>query len=208
MTDISHILIFSSDVGLIESLSVGARSSDLWEIAGTIDRHSVETLNSACEGADVLLIDGPDLVWLTGKRPDFVFAKRLSPHLVAIVCDEELLEIVALRVPSLGFLMRTWGGYPSLDALTLVLEGYLSANAQLFDLMTDDVERKAIIDNFEEDEQSVFALLGEGLTNPEIVIRTGLAAGRVKQIVQSLTQKLRLKNRTPVAILAKKNGSA
>ena len=104
--------------------------------------------------------------------------------------------------------MRTWGGYPSLDALTLVLEGYLSANAQLFDLMTDDVERKAIIDNFEEDEQSVFALLGEGLTNPEIVIRTGLAAGRVKQIVQSLTQKLRLKNRTPVAILAKKNGSA
>ena len=101
--------------------------------------------------------------------------------------------------------MRTWGGYPSLDALTLVLEGYLSANAQLFDLMTDDVERKAIIDNFEEDEQSVFALLGEGLTNPEIVIRTGLAAGRVKQIVQSLTHKLRLKKCLKTTIVLSPN---
>ncbi len=104
--------------------------------------------------------------------------------------------------------MRTSGGYPSLDDLTVILEGYLSATNQLFDLMTNHVERKAIIDNFGEDEQSVFALLGEGLTNPEIVIRTGVAAGRVKQIVQSLTHKLRLKNRTPVGIIAKKNGSA
>ena len=51
----------------------------------------------------------------------------------------------------------------------------------------------------------MFALIGRAMPNRLIAAETGLGEGWVKALVQSVTRKLRMKNRTEVAVFAATN---
>ncbi|MGY0060761.1 response regulator [Streptomyces sp. LZ34] len=164
--------------------------------------------------ADVVLLDirMPDVDGLTvlGRLLE---ADRAPAVAMLTTFDAQEYVTAALRAGAAGFLLKdtdpeqlvravrtlAQGGSVLDPGVTrAVIGGYLAAEAE--------ATASAAVEALTPREREVLALLGEGLANPQIAERMGLAPSTVKDHVRALLAKLGGVNRVQAAIVADRAG--
>jgi two-component system, NarL family, response regulator DevR len=139
--------------------------------------------------------DGADLVRQLRERLPAVRCLVLSSY-----ADEDAIA-AALAAGAAGYVVKQVRGADLVSAVHTVAAGGNLANGPGRRPRTNgEVARR--LDVLTEQERSVLALIGEGLTNRQIGERMGLAEKTVKNYTSHLLAKLGLERRTQAAILA------
>lgn len=201
-----RILAASPRPELFRALQHEAGRRKNWEPAGPIDPKCPDLLETACLTADVTLIEAEDLIWLFNNRPKSVKTALPRVQTIVILSEPQLLDVVTLPMPPHGLLLRRPAGQVPIDLLALTLDGYLTSPDPLLGQLSRNLHRLEIVDGFTPEEMQMLVHLGAGLPNRAIAEIAGLAESRVKTVVHGLTRKLRMKNRTAVAVFAATNG--
>ncbi|WKX70933.1 response regulator transcription factor [Streptomyces sp. XD-27] len=196
--------------------------SGLRLILGTAPDIEVVADCSGGEAVDTVVRAGADVVLLDIRMPDvdgLTVLRRLQetprPPAVAMLTTFDAQEYLAaaLREGAAGFLLKDTepeqlvravrtlaeGGSVLDPGVTrAVIGGFLAAEAE--------ATAAAAVRALTPREREVLALLGEGLANPQIADRMGLAASTVKDHVRAVLGKLGGLNRVQAAIVADRAG--
>ncbi|SFQ01308.1 two component transcriptional regulator, LuxR family [Geodermatophilus dictyosporus] len=152
----------------------------------------------------------PDVAVVDMRLPDGDGAdlvRRLRERLPAVRClvlssyaDEDAIA-AALAAGAAGYVVKQVRGADLVSAVhTIAAGGTLTNGPGRRPRANGDVSRRLAV--LTEQERSVLALIGEGLTNRQIGERMGLAEKTVKNYTSHLLAKLGLERRTQAAILA------
>jgi DNA-binding CsgD family transcriptional regulator len=201
-----RILAASSRPELFEALQNQTARRERWSIAGPVDPKIPGLFEQACDDVDVALIEADDLVWLANNRAKTVGTALQRIQTIVILSEGQLLDVLTLPVAPDGLLFRGPAGHVPVDRLALSLDGYLASPGPLLGQLSRNLHRLEIVNRFSPEEMEILAHLGAGLPNRTIAEITGLAESRVKTVTHALTHKLRMNNRTAVAVFAATNG--
>jgi len=177
-----------------------------WELIGIIDPRIGDAFDRTCAMADVALIEADDLIWLWDHRLDTTQKTLSAVRVVVILTDQQMLDVMTRTQQSCGLLLREDYGDVPVDLLELAIKGYMSVSDGLLHRLKTDRLRLDIVGGFSSDELSVLAYIGAAMPNREIARTSRLAESRVKTLVHLVTHKLRMHNRTAVAVFAAANG--
>lgn len=177
-----------------------------WELIGIIDPRIGDAFDRTCAMADVALIEADDLIWLWDHRMDATQQTLSAVRVVVILTDHQMLDVMTRTRQSCGLLLREEYGDVPVDLLELAIKGYMSVSEQLLHRLRTNHLRLDIVGTFTPDELSVLAYIGAAMTNRGIAQTSRLAESRVKTLVHLVTHKLRMHNRTAVAVFAAANG--
>jgi len=124
--------------------------------------------------------------------------------LTSFADDDALFD--AIMAGASGYVLKQIRGTDLVGAVRTVASGQSlldpRTTAQVLDRMRAAAEKKGPVSMLSEQERTVLALIGEGLTNREIGERMFLAEKTVKNYVSHLLAKLGMQRRTQAAILA------
>lgn len=176
-----------------------------WRLIGIIDPREEDVFERTCAIADTLLIDAGDLIWLWNARREATEKTLEILRVVAILSDRQTLDVVPRLPPNSGLLFRTPDGGVPFHTLEIALKGYMSVREPLLDRMKKNQLRLEIVARFSSDERRILAHIGNGRSNRQIARISGLPENRVKTLVHLVTHKLRMENRTAVAMFAVSN---
>jgi DNA-binding NarL/FixJ family response regulator len=151
---------------------------------------------------DVRLPDGDGVTVCRELRSRFPDLRCLM--LTSFADDDALFD--AIMAGASGYVLKQIRGTDLVGAVRTVASGQSlldpRTTAQVLDRMRAAAERKDPVGALSEQERTVLALIGEGLTNREIGERMFLAEKTVKNYVSHLLAKLGMQRRTQAAILA------
>jgi two-component system, NarL family, response regulator DevR len=157
----------------------------------------------------------PDVAVLDVRLPDgdgVTVCRELRSRLPDLRClmltsfddDDALFE--AVMAGASGYVLKQIRGTDLVGAVRTVANGQSLLDprtiAQVLERMRSAAEKKGPVAGLSEQERTVLALIGEGLTNREIGERMFLAEKTVKNYVSHLLAKLGMQRRTQAAILA------
>ena len=157
----------------------------------------------------------PDVAVLDVRLPDgdgVTVCRELRSRLPDLRClmltsfddDDALFE--AIMAGASGYVLKQIRGTDLVGAVRMVARGQSlldpRTTAQVLERMRSAAEKKGPVAGLSEQERTVLALIGEGLTNREIGERMFLAEKTVKNYVSHLLAKLGMQRRTQAAILA------
>ncbi|WP_341912116.1 LuxR C-terminal-related transcriptional regulator [Ferrovibrio terrae] len=177
-----------------------------WELIGIIDPRVSDAFDRTCAMADVVLIEADDLIWLWDHRLDATQKTLSTVRAVVILTDQQMLDVITRAQQSCGLLLREEYGDVPIDLLELAIKGYMSVSSPLMHRLMTNRLRLDIVGTFSPEELSVLAYIGAAMPNREIAQTSCLAESRVKTLVHLVTHKLRMHNRTAVAVFAAANG--
>lgn len=200
-----RVLVASRELDLAGALHREIARLPEWRLIGIIDPREEDVFERTCAMADTLLIDAGDLIWLWRNRREATDKTLESLRVVAFLNEQQLLDVVPRLPLNSGLLFRAPNGDVPLDTLEIVLKGYMSVRELLLDRMKQNRFRLDIVAGFSAEELRVLAHIGNGLSNRQIAGLSGLAENRVKTLVYLVTHKLRMENRTAVAMFAVSN---
>ena len=157
----------------------------------------------------------PDVAVLDVRLPDgdgVTVCRELRSRLPDLRClmltsfadDDALFD--AIMAGASGYVLKQIRGTDLIGAVRTVAGGQSlldpRTTAQVLERMRAAAEDKGPLAGLSEQERTVLALIGEGLTNREIGERMFLAEKTVKNYVSHLLAKLGMQRRTQAAILA------
>ncbi len=157
----------------------------------------------------------PDVAVLDVRLPDgdgVTVCRELRSQLPDLRClmltsfadDDALFD--AIMAGASGYVLKQIRGTDLVGAVRTVASGQSlldpRTTAAVLERMRTAAERKGPVSELSEQERTVLALIGEGLTNREIGERMFLAEKTVKNYVSHLLAKLGMQRRTQAAILA------
>jgi two-component system, NarL family, response regulator DevR len=157
----------------------------------------------------------PDVAVLDVRLPDgdgVTVCRELRSQLPDLRClmltsfadDDALFD--AIMAGASGYVLKQIRGTDLVGAVRTVASGQSlldpRTTAAVLERMRTTAERKGPVAELSEQERTVLALIGEGLTNREIGERMFLAEKTVKNYVSHLLAKLGMQRRTQAAILA------
>jgi DNA-binding NarL/FixJ family response regulator len=157
----------------------------------------------------------PDVAVLDVRLPDgdgVTVCRELRSQLPDLRClmltsfadDDALFD--AIMAGASGYVLKQIRGTDLVGAVRTVASGQSlldpRTTAAVLERMRTAAERKGPVAELSEQERTVLALIGEGLTNREIGERMFLAEKTVKNYVSHLLAKLGMQRRTQAAILA------
>lgn len=206
MADSQRILLASSKLDLARALQRETMRRKNWEMIGPIITPNL--LVSACATADVVLIEAEDLLWLWDKHPETAEDALQQVLVVVILSDHQLLDVVTRAPTRHGLVLRRPTDGTPIGLLALAIEGYIAIPKTLLHRLVTNQLRLDIAGNLPSDVLQILGYLGAALSNRHIAEISGMAENRVKTLVHILTRRLRLKNRTAVAVFAETNGLA
>jgi DNA-binding NarL/FixJ family response regulator len=157
----------------------------------------------------------PDVAVLDVRLPDgdgVTVCRELRSRLPDLRClmltsfadDDALFD--AIMAGASGYVLKQIRGTDLVGAVRTVASGQSlldpRTTAQVLERMRAAAEDRGPVAGLSEQERTVLALIGEGLTNREIGERMFLAEKTVKNYVSHLLAKLGMQRRTQAAILA------
>jgi DNA-binding NarL/FixJ family response regulator len=157
----------------------------------------------------------PDVAVLDVRLPDgdgVTVCRELRSQLPDLRClmltsfadDDALFD--AIMAGASGYVLKQIRGTDLVGAVRTVASGQSlldpRTTAAVLERMRTAAERKGPVAELSEQERTVLALIGEGLTNREIGERMFLVEKTVKNYVSHLLAKLGMQRRTQAAILA------
>jgi two-component system, NarL family, response regulator DevR len=157
----------------------------------------------------------PDVAVLDVRLPDgdgVTVCREIRSQLPDLRClmltsfadDDALFD--AIMAGASGYVLKQIRGTDLVGAVRTVASGQSlldpRTTAQVLERMRSATEQKGPLAELSEQERTVLALIGEGLTNREIGERMFLAEKTVKNYVSHLLAKLGMQRRTQAAILA------
>ncbi len=185
----------------------------------------LEVMGEAGDGAEAVALAAqlePDVVLMDVRMPtlDGIEATRQivsgldSPRvLVLTTFDNDEIVLGALRAGASGFLLKDAPGDQLVAAIKIVASGGSlfapSVTRRLVERFLDDAPQDNIVpglDQLTDREQQILRLVAGGLSNAEIAARLVLSEHTVKTHVTHLLQKLDLRDRTQVVVLAYEAG--
>jgi two-component system, NarL family, response regulator DevR len=161
----------------------------------------------------------PDVAVLDVRLPDgngIELCRELLTKLDKLRClmltsfteDQAMLD--AILAGASGYVVKDITGMELAKAINAVGEGKSLLDNRAAAALMARLRRRAAapgpLDNLTEQEQTLLALLGEGLTNRQIAARMHLAEKTVKNYVSRLLAKLGMERRTQAAVYASKLG--
>ncbi|WP_085556030.1 LuxR C-terminal-related transcriptional regulator [Azospirillum agricola] len=135
-----------------------------------------------------------------------------SVPLLVISGSDEVSDIVdSVRLGARGYILKTSSAEVLEHAISLALSGDIFLplpRAVLSGTVVSDPVRPAsgILDRLTDRQRDVFQLLLAGHSNKEIARGLGVLEGTVKVHVRAIMQKLGVRNRTQVAVVAARSG--
>ena len=174
-------------------------------------------------GIRTVLALGPDVVLMDVRMPvmDGIEATRRivsagSPSRVIMLTTFDIDEHVfdALRAGASGYLLKDSGGQRIVDAVERAAQGEMPvAGPVMARLVATYVSRGAPVGGessvsrvLSEREVEVLALIGRGLTNPEIAEELVISMATVKSHVRHILAKLHLRDRVQAVLVAHEQG--
>ena len=170
-------------------------------------------------GADAIAAAGalaPDVALVDLKMPGLTAPQTISGLIERVPClrvlvftsfGEDALIRATLDAGAIGFLLKDALQHDLVSAIRSVASGdaFLApaAQRQLMELLR---KPQAARDTLTARENDVLKLVAEGLSNKQIANRLHLTEGTVKGYVSQILAKLRLEDRTQVALYAVRNG--
>jgi two-component system, NarL family, response regulator DevR len=157
----------------------------------------------------------PDVAVLDVRLPDgdgVTVCRELRSRMPDLRClmltsfadDDALFD--AIMAGASGYVLKQIRGTDLVGAVRTVASGQSlldpRTTAQVLERIRSAAEKKGPVAQLSEQERTVLALIGEGLTNRQIGERMFLAEKTVKNYVSHLLAKLGMQRRTQVAILA------
>ncbi len=200
-----RVLIAARDMAAAWNTHLQLERSDRWQVVGIVDPRITATFYNGCEEADIVLIEAGDLNWLLDHQP--VLAQTIferSPPMV-LLKESDILDIVTRSEHTWGLLLEQKLSTLSVERLALACDGYLVIATGLLSQLRADGLRLGIIETLSPEELSVLSYLGAALPNREIAEKSRMPEKRVKALARNLARKLRLKNRTALAVFAVEN---
>lgn len=196
-------------------------------LAAIIDsQHDLAVVGVAADGAEAIRAARdlrPDITLMDIRMPgtDGLEATRqlladepLATRVVVLTTfDEDDLVVQALQLGASGFLLKDLPRQHLVDALRAVHDGDLriapSITRRLVERRLDrgtDAARTRVLERLTEREADVLRLVATGLTNSEIAGELFLSESTVKTHVSRLLQKLTVRDRVQLVILAYESG--
>ena len=161
------------------------------------------------------------------EKPDVILMDIRMPRMDGVVCTQRLKELypdikiiilTALKFGASGYLLKGISMKELSDAIRKVYNGTAMINediaskvVRLFSRMAQSNLAIRVEDELTRDlkpnEWDVIVLVGSGLSNKEISSRLNLSEGTVRNTLSNILSKLKLRDRTQLAIWAVQTGA-
>ena len=204
-----RVVIADDDAVVVESLRIVLDAQPDIEVVGC-GTDGVDAVRLAADSApDIVLLDiqMPGMDGLSAAER--ILAAPVPPRVVFLTTfsDDEYI-VRALALGAAGYLIKqdVAGVAPALRAVMAgrsVLEGEVLERAVALGAGVPVAEKPdltAIFPQLTDREREVVALIAEGLDNREIAAAAYMGDGTVRNHISSILAKLRLKNRTQIAV--------
>lgn len=171
-------------------------------LVGVVDPTIDCTLVIWREEADVLMIGSSELIQLL--RRDGGVESELGEWfcLVSLARAQHVLEVVSALGRNVGILVCDRDGSLPFAAIEMALNGYLVVPGKLLQRLLRDQPRLDIVRRLSPNERVVLRGLADALPNEAIAAQAGLSHTRVRSMITLLIRKLRVRNRTALAVFA------
>jgi len=189
-------------------------------VRAVLDEHAdFRVVGEYANGADAIAAVGalaPDVALVDLKMPGLTAPQTISGLIERAPClrvlvftsfGEDALIRATLDAGAIGFLLKDALQHDLVNAIRSVASGdaFLApaAQRQLMELLR---KPQAARDTLTAREHDVLKLVAEGLSNKQIANRLHLTEGTVKGYVSQILAKLRLEDRTQIALYAVRTG--
>lgn len=189
-------------------------------VRAVLDEHAdFRVVGEYANGADAIAAAGalaPDVALVDLKMPGLTAPQTISGLIERVPClrvlvftsfGEDALIRATLDAGAIGFLLKDALQHDLVNAIRSVASGdaFLApaAQRQLMELLR---KPQAARDTLTAREHDVLKLVAEGLSNKQIANRLHLTEGTVKGYVSQILAKLRLEDRTQIALYAVRTG--
>ena len=183
-----------------------------------VPRNGMEVVGEAVNGkqaVELALALQPDVIMMDMVMPGLtgaqataqIMAQNPDAHILILTSfgeDDNLIE--ALNAGALGCLLKDSQPDDLLHAIRSVHRGQLAIPQALAVKLIIQPPRAAKTDSsLTGREQEIAALVAQGLTNKEIAQALGVSANTIRSHISNILNKLKLANRTQIAIYLKDN---
>ena len=186
----------------------------------------IEVVGEAADGVDAVNLARslkPDVVLMDVRMPQLdgidaarrILAAQPSCHILVLTTfDVDDTVLAALRAGASGFLLKDAPRRSLIAAVRAVAEGDVLLNADVArrlarkDRPEPDAASRAVLDGLTPRETEVLKAVARGLSNAEIADELGLGQATVKTHVGKLLDKLRVRDRVQLVVLAHTTGVA
>lgn len=183
-----------------------------------VPRNGMEVVGEAVNGnqaVELALALQPDVIMMDMVMPGLtgaqataqIMAQNPDAHILILTSfgeDDNLIE--ALNAGALGCLLKDSQPDDLLHAIRSVHRGQLAIPQALAVKLINQPPRAAKTDSsLTGREQEIAALVAQGLTNKEIAQALGVSANTIRSHISNILNKLKLANRTQIAIYLKDN---
>ena len=172
------------------------------ELAGIVDPTIDRALDGWSAHADVLLIGADELLWLQRSCSRDPLPAASAMRVVVLLDEARILDVVKRIDRRVALVFECEDARFLAERIDLAVAGYVVLSAELLARWAGNHLRRRLVDGFSPNERRILDCVGRALSNKGIAAETGFAQNQVKALVQSVTRKLRMKNRTTVAIFA------
>ena len=176
-----------------------------WSLIATVDPRSFKGVILEKLQADIVLVEASDLIWLWDHKLAETSAMLSKLLAVVVLSDREMLDVVVRVKADCGLLLRAEYDALPVDLLDLAIRGYMSISPEMLHRLAGDQLRLDIVGDLSREELAILSYVGATLSNRQIAAASGLPESRVKTLVRLVMRKLRLQNRTGVAVFATAN---
>ncbi|MGP3935049.1 response regulator [Nonomuraea sp. KM88] len=179
----------------------------------------IEVVGEAADGVAALdLLDAarPDVALVDARMPRMdgieLIARLDVPAIILTTFDDDDYIFGGLRAGARGYLLKDTPPHELVAAIRKAARGETVLGGVAAERVVAELRRAPAVrdpgEALSEREREVAVLVGQGATNREIARRLFITEGTVKNHISSILRKLRLRDRTQLAIRVSRGGSS